>query len=257
MHGPLRASTLVAISIIAYAMVSFIHEALGHSLVAASVGARVTGISSVDMSYDEPAVSAGLKRVISAAGALANIVTALVALIILRRKPASANVRYFLWLFLALSFLLATGYLGFSAVIGAGDWANVIRGLPHPVLWRATLFAVSAALYWACLRISVRELASLIGSRSRAVAGRLVIPAYLAGGLLFCAAASVNPAGPRMLVWSAAASFGSMAGIVASLALFTSDEQADLPIVASWSWVLSATVVGALFVGVLGPGITL
>jgi predicted ribosomally synthesized peptide with SipW-like signal peptide len=60
-----------------------------------------------------------------------------------------------------------------------------------------------------------------------------------------------------MLIWAAAASFGAMAGIAVALAWFNSDENADLPVDESISWILSAIVVAVLFVAVLGPGITL
>ncbi len=199
----MRFATLIAIAIVACAMAPVIHEAIGHSLVAAALGAHVTSISSVNMNYDEASVSANVRKVISAYGALANILTALVALAILRRRPQSANFRYFLWLFLSVGLLLATGYSGFSAIIGSGDWANVICGLPHLIMWRALLLVVSAVLCWVSMKISTQELVLLIGSRSREVTRMLVIPAYVAGGLLFSAAAAFNPAGPRMLIWAA------------------------------------------------------
>ncbi len=252
----MRTATVVAISIVAYALVSIIHEAGGHWLVAASLGLRVTSISSVNMLFDESVVSSST-RAASAAGALANVLTALLALVVLRRRALSANIRYFLWLFLSVSLLLATGYPGFSAVVGSGDWVNVIRGLPHQLAWRLVLFAVSVALYGGALRLSVRELACLIGSRNASAAKRLVIPAYLAGGLLFCAAAAFNPVGPRMVIWAGAASFGAMLGIVFALLVFSSDEEVAVPIEPSVAWVLSAMLVGSFFVAVLGSGLRL
>ena len=253
----MRLATTVAIAIVAYTMSSILHEFVGHSLVARILGAHVTSISSVNMNYDVAVVHAGLRKVISACGALANILTALVALAILRKRPTSANVRYFLWLFMTVSLLLATGYPGFSAVMGSGDWANVIYGLPHLIMWRALLLVISAVLYWISLRISAQELVLLIGSRSREVSRRLVLPAYFAGGLLFSIAAAFNPSGPRMLIWAAAASFGSMSGIVFSLSRFDSNEKPALPINGSIPWVLLAVVITGLFVSILGPGTNL
>jgi hypothetical protein len=84
------------------------------------------------------------------------------------------------------------------------------------------------------------------------------MPAYVAGGLLFCLAGLFNPVGPILIAISAAAaSFGGASGLL-WLTQFTrggkrSTEPAELG--RSYAWIVGGCVASLLFVAILGPGI--
>jgi hypothetical protein len=255
----MQCATMVSISIVVYALVSVIHEALGHALMALMFGVEVQYISSVNVhiSYEIKDVPVYVQRLISAAGSGANILTALLASLFLRGNGRSKNFSYFLWLFVSVSSLLATGYLGFSAAMASGDWMNVVKNLPHTIFLRTALFLASCLFYWYALKFSVRHLKLLIGNSSHTIARCLVLPAYLSGGILFCVAAAFNPESPGIIIWAAAASFGAMSGVVIALSRFNLATQTQLPIDVSYGWIVMAICVAMVFVSKLGPGIFL
>jgi len=86
----------------------------------------------------------------------------------------------------------------------------------------------------------------------------LSVPAYIAGGLLFCLSGLFNPVGPVLIAISAAAaSFGGASGLL-WLTQFTrggkrSTEPAELE--RSYSWILAGGIVSLIFVAILGPSI--
>ena len=86
----------------------------------------------------------------------------------------------------------------------------------------------------------------------------LSVPAYIAGGLLFCLSGLFNPVGPVLIAISAAAaSFGGASGLL-WLIQFTggskrSAEPADVE--RSYAWIIAGCLVSLIFVAILGPGI--
>jgi hypothetical protein len=105
-------------------------------------------------------------------------------------------------------------------------------------------------------------LRALVGSDGTSVSrGRqLTIPAYFAGGLLYCVSGLFNPVGPILIAISAAAaSFGGASGLVWLSALLRHfdgpAEAADLD--RSRAWVAVGVVASLLFILVLGPSVRL
>ncbi len=248
----------MAIAVIAYAMATIIHETVGHAGVALLAGAKLKMITSIHMNYDERGISLATRKWIAAAGTIANFVTGCVALALLHLRGKRTNVAYFLWLFMSINFLVASGYPGYSGLTNIGDWAFIVRDLPHVWFWRSLLMIVTVVLYLFFMRVSSTELARLIGSRDRAVARQLTLPAYLTGGVLYCASGAFNPLGPKLiLISAAAASFGATYGVVGILGDFhESNEQAAFPVTPSTPWVSAGAVAALLFIFVLGRGFT-
>jgi dolichol kinase len=92
--------------------------------------------------------------------------------------------------------------------------------------------------------------------------GRLVLPAYIAGGVLMVAASVFNPISSKLILLSGvAASFGSscglinIAGMVAGRA--TESDPPAQTLSSSRAWIIAAVPVAAVFVGIIGPGIPL
>ena len=105
----------------------------------------------------------------------------------------------------------------FSGVGSIGDWADVARGAMPPLVWRPAMSVFGGALYFLLARQSARWLRSLAGSGEFSMrrAKLLTLPAYLAGGLLYCVAGLFNPVGPVLIAISAAASsFGGASGLL-------------------------------------------
>jgi len=129
-----------------------------------------------------------------------------------------------------------------------------------PLVWRPAMAVFGGTLYFLLARQSAQWLRSLVGSdellmrRSRL----LTMPAYFAGGLLFCLSGLFNPVGPVLIAISAAAaSFGGASGLL-WLAKFQrrgehSPEPAKLD--RSYVWIVAGCLVSLIFVAILGPGI--
>jgi len=216
-------------------------------------------LSSVHFECGEQA-SALARRGVAAGGTIVNFIAGAIALVAFRatnpvRKP---HMSYFLWLFTTLNLLMGAGYFLFSGVGNIGDWVDVARGTVSPVIWRPAMAVFGGGLYFLIARASGQWLGALVGSddlsmrRSR----RLTIPAYIAGGLLFCVSGLFNPVGPILIAISAAAaSFGGASGLL-WLTQFTrggSTQPAELE--RRYGWVVAGCVAAVIFVGILGSGI--
>jgi hypothetical protein len=254
--------TVIAIALVAYATSNILHEALGHGGACVALCGKPLVLSSVHVDCGDDAMSALARRGVAAAGTIVNFTAGAIGLVVFRatnpaRKP---HVAYFLWLFTTLNLLMGAGYFLFSGVGNIGDWAAVANGTVSPLIWRPAMAVFGGALYFLFARQSGHWLGALVGSddlsmkRSR----RLCVPAYFAGGLLFCLSGLFNPVGPVLIAISAAAaSFGGASGLL-WLTRFTpgskrSAEPAGLE--RSNAWIVAGCIVSLIFVGILGPGI--
>ena len=254
--------TVVAIALVAYAASNVAHEALGHGAACVALGGKPLVLSSVHFECDEQAMSALALRGVEAAGTIVNFIAGALGLIAFkatnpRQKPHTA---YFLWLFTTLNFLMGAGYFLFSGIGNIGDWAAVARGTMPPMVWRPTMAVFGGALYFLLARQSAQWLRSIAGSDELSMvrARRLTMPAYFAGGLLFCLSGLFNPVGPVLIaVSAAAASFGGASGLL-WLTRFIGGgkglaEPAELQ--RNYWWIVAGCVVSLIFVAILGPGI--
>lgn len=251
--------TIAAIAICAYAACDMVHEVLGHGTASLFVsGARALSLSTVALQTE------GESRIVAAAGAVANVIVGLLALLFVRRGRRSITTRCFLLLLATLNLFNGTGYLLYSALLNGGDWAVVIAGLQPPVLWRAVMGLAGVASYAAAVFAAARELTHLVvsGQLARSDVRRLAYGAYVAGGLLFVAGAALNPIDPKLILLSGVSSgFGAMTGLlflprIVESRTASSDDAGVASIPLSYPWIIAAIVVAVIFVGLIGPGIT-
>lgn len=250
--------TVITVGIVAYAACDMVHEVLGHGVACALTGGRAISLSTVALQTESES------RIVAAAGSIANVIAGLLGLLAFRRGSRFSPSRHFLWLFASTNLLNGTGYLLFSGILDYGDWAVVIAGLEHHWVWRGLLAVAGVVTYVGVVRLIASEMVSQVrnGDVSRREVGRLVFPAYVAGGLLFVAGSALNPIGPSLILLSGVSSgFGAMAGLAYVPKLVESRtgevENAALPLGFSLGWVIAGLLVAAAFIAVLGPGIRL
>lgn len=255
--------TVAAIGIIAYCTANLIHEAGGHGGACLLVGGKPQVLNAIFFNYDESTVSAAGRRFIVAGGSMLNVIVAGLLFLLLRlRLPSRA--RYFTWLLMVLNLVTAFGYLCFSGVGGVGDWAVVIEGLPHHTLYRVLEVVAGVILYFVVAPlVTWSGIAPFIGAgpdRARRASTLTLLP-YLVGGATFVAAGALNPLGFRILLISAvAASFGGSSLLAWFYTMrarqLAHGAEATLGVTRSRPWIVAAVVCLAIFVGVLGRGIT-
>jgi hypothetical protein len=257
--------TLAALAVVAYALADLVHEGLGHGGTCLLVGGRPRVLTSMHFEGDTEGLPPLANRLIAAGGAVANLLAAAVALAFLRlsrdRSPAAW---LFLWIFVSINLMQATGYLLFSGVGDIGDWSAVIRDWSPAWAWRLALAVVGGLSYFLVVRWSMKALAGRLeetgASRVRAAYAYTLTP-YLVGCGLYVVAGLLNPGGLVLVAISAlASSLGGTSGFAWGPQLLhdpdipsASGRVARLPM--SWAWIGLAGVVALAFVSVLGPGI--
>ncbi|HEY6926046.1 MAG TPA: hypothetical protein VI653_21370 [Steroidobacteraceae bacterium] len=224
-------------------------------------------LTSMQFQGDQTSLSGAASRFIAAGGTLANLAAAAAAITLLhRRRSDDTPLRFFLWLFATVNLLQGTGYLLFSGLGNVGDWSAVVRGWAPHWLWRVTLAAVGGIAYYGAAYWAMRQLATWLrgsgGARVRE-AYRYTLTAYATGALLYVTAGLLDPNGPIMVLLS-----GVSASLGGTSALLWGPQLLDNPLVGAgegsvppvprdWRWIVAATATIALFVFVLGPGVTL
>jgi hypothetical protein len=255
--------TVTAIALVSYAASNVLHEAVGHGGACLALGGKPLVLSSVHFECGEQAMSALALRGVAAAGTIVNFIVGALALAIFRTTNAlhKPHAAYFLWLFATLNLLSGAGYFLFSGIGGIGDWADVARGAVPPLVWHPAMSVFGGALYFLIARQSAHWLRLLVGSDELSTkrSKRLTVPAYIAGGLLYCLSGLFNPVGPILIAISAAASsFGGASGLL-WLTRFLHRGKHSLAAAAaldrSYLWIAAGCVVSLIFVAILGPGI--
>ena len=257
--------TIAAIAVLAYSLANIVHEGLGHGGACLLLGARPTMFNAIFFNYDETTASDTAQRLIGAAGSVVNVIVGLPIIALLRKRPAMApSLRYFLWLFAAVNLLTSFGYLLYSGVGGIGDWARVIHDIEPSLLFRVTMSAIGAWLYFIVAPgLVMPALDPFLGldpeERTRRAKVLMLLP-YFIGAATLIAAGMFNPLGMWVVLISAAAA--SLGG-TSLLAWYYAKprkpsalaQSPPLGIARSWGWIAASVVVLAVFVFVLGPGI--
>ncbi|HEV7777834.1 MAG TPA: hypothetical protein VGO76_13285 [Luteibacter sp.] len=248
-------ATVVAIAVVAYAACDMTHEALGHGVAALFTGLPVVSLSTVALS------TTGSSRLVAAAGPLINIVVGLLGLYVFRKGAGFGTSRYFLWLFATLNLLNGTGYLAYSGMLHSGDWSVVFAGMTPHVGWRIGMVVTGIATYFGSVYAAARAWVPLVqqGDIARNDMHRLVLPAYMAGGLLLVAGAALNPLPQLILLSGVSSGFGAMAGLLLVPEIVErntpNDKVTDNRLTMSHAWIVAGLIVMALFIAVIGPGI--
>ena len=256
--------TVIAIAVIAYALLYICHEIIGHCGMAVVVGTKCKVISSTNIPL-ATMVTDWKYNIIVIAGSSANFVAAFVCLALLRRwKTAKPAARYFLWLTMSVNLFLASTYIAVAPIIQFGDSYILIRDQPGKLFWRIFVALVGTIMCWFSIRLARNELVRLIGFGGRAaqtVAWKLVVPAYIAGGLVTVSSAFFSQLDPRLAQLQAAGGTFGLTAWLLLLPLLIQDSATSLSntfaLARSVGWILAGGITALIFVGVLGPGISL
>src|SRR5262245_4544222 len=141
-RGARDPATIIAISIVAFAIANLLHEGVGHGGACVLTGGHAKVLSSVHFECDRDS------RFIAAGGTLVNIIAGFLCWLALRFvKRASGHLQYFLWLLVTINLLQAGGYFLFSGLGDFGDWSYVIHGLAPAWSWRTGLTVLGVVSY--------------------------------------------------------------------------------------------------------------
>ena len=246
----------------AYAGANISHEIIGHCGMALLVGTKCKMISSTNIPLISM-VEMWKYNIIVVAGSTANFTIGLLCLWLLRssliRRPAP---RYFLWLSMCVNLFLASSYIAAAPIIKYGDSYILIRDLSRQWIWRSVVVLLGAVLIYFSFQICRRELAKLIGfggPTARSIAFRLVVPAYLVGGIVTVASALFSDLDQRYAQLQAAGgTFGlTIWLLLLPLAISGPASGAPFQIPRSAGWIVAGFLTAVIFIGVLGPGVTL
>jgi hypothetical protein len=247
--------TFAAIGTLAMVLADMVHEVLGHGTACWLTGNRILSLSTVALQ------TADASRFVSAAGTTANCIVGGMSLLLFGRLKKLTPSTCFVWLF-GIFNLLNLGYLVASAATNSSDWANVIAGLTPLWLWRCLLGLAGVVLYVAALHwaawLMIRRVES--GQIDVSDLRRLILPAYLAAGVIMTLASVFNPIGPALILGSGAGpSFGLNAGLLFIPRIVQEKARNHpsflKPAGLNFFWIAAALASGACFVAILGPGI--
>ena len=241
--------TIISMAVIASAAATLLHEGLGHGVTAWLRSDHVTVLTSNHLSSLTP------DRWVDAAGTLVNLIVGSCALLAMRSFKAATNTRYFLWLLAALNLLPGAGYFMLSGLAGFGDWAEVIRGLPHQFAIRTAMTLIGAALYWLVVRLLAIGIRPWVANnKTYDTVARLP---YYAAGLFSCAAGIFDPLGIKLLLISTIpAAFGGSSGLMwADSYMPAPAPEVPLTVCRQPAWWVAATILGVCYINFLGRGI--
>lgn len=268
MHSPAAAdsddrTTVVAIAIVAFVLADIAHEVIGHGLGYLLAGGR-SGIFTTTRLIATEHLSHSGANLLDLGGPFGNFLFAGLPWVAQRMfvRPAP-QFRVFLWLVTTFSVFWGFGYMIFSGVMARGDWFAPIRDSPYVWLWRVLFVIVGIILYRASIRRVAAELRWVVSRNEgdwRHRVRRLVFLSYVAGGLMSCAGAVLDPRGVMEVLNSGAlAGFAAAVGLLWVPARFPlvgiERDTALAAISRSHAWILLGLAVSVAFIAVLGPGI--
>ena len=257
-RGERDLATIVAVSIVAFAIANLLHEGAGHGGACLLTGGHAKVLSSVHFECNLD------NRFIEAGGTLVNFIVGFLCWIALRAvNPARQHLHYFLWLLMTINLLQAGGYFLFSGLGNIGDWAYVIHDLAPAWLWRSGLAVLGVVSYVLLVWLALLELRPFLGEHDwrRGGAKDLTIVPYITGGILYTAAGMLNPVGMILIgVSAAAASFGGTSGLAWMTQCLGSRfapqvTSHPLTLQRSRGWIIAAFITATIFIEVLGHGI--
>jgi len=258
--------TVVAMAVVVYAATIALHE-LGHVATGLLAGGDPGFVSTTDTRGDWSALGRTGYVAVGAGGSLVNVLLAALGLALLARRPRPSG-RLFAWLLFAVNGSLTGFYLLVSPLAGFGDWDTVASRFAPSWPLRLGLAAAGAALTVWVTQAAGKRLApfvAMLPSGERETGSlALARTCWLTGGALAVAAALWSPLG---LGWALLVALGSTLGCTwplmpaARLAARQATEPANqggrILVPMNHTWIVAGTLVAALFIFVLGPGLEL
>jgi len=184
---------------------------------------------------------------------------------LLRTKQiAQPSVRYFLWLTMSVNLFIASTYIAVAPIIKFGDSYILVHELPGQWFWRSAVALLGAVLWWFSFRLCRAELGKLIGvggSAARSLALNLVVPAYIAGGIVTVMSGLLSQLEAK---WAQLQAAGGTFGLTIWLLLLpftipapSRPSNNSFALTRSVRWIVAGLLGALIFVGVLGRGIAL
>jgi hypothetical protein len=245
---------VAAIGLLAYATSDIAHHALGHGAACLASGGRIVSLSSIFVDCSRTGTAIDLS------GPFANLLIGLVALLVCRiAARAALPMRLFLVLVASFNLLWFAMQLVFSAITATDDWAWAMHELHITGPVRAGLIIVGALLYLATVRFTAAELSPLEGPPARV--RTIVLTVWLTAGVFACATAALDHHPLAAVLRHAAPQ--SLANSIGLLfvprltAKMTGAATMEAPLTRSTLWVVAATIVAAVSIILLGPGVAL
>ena len=255
------APMLVALGIFAYAASMMTHEALGHGVYCIAAGGHNVLLTTWRETCTLSTARLGLG--IKVAGPGAQFGGGLPAWVALRLSPPNAvRLRYLLWLYMAFSLLISSGYVAFSGFTDFGDAAELIAGLAPRVVWRAGLVLLGSVVYFLSQWAAALELKRFAGQDdgSRRLS-RLVWVPYAAAGVFACGTGALNQTTGRggAIGLAVASSFGAGLGLLflPMMQRGIAARESSPTVYVDWSaaWGVVIAVAMGLFLFYIGPGL--
>jgi hypothetical protein len=247
--------TVASLASIAFIVADIAHEVIGHGVGFLLAGGH-SGILTTTRLIESQRLGDRGGDIFDLGGPFGNLLFAALPWLALRvLPPAVPRLRLLLWLVMAFSLFWAFAYLMFCGVVARGDWFALIRAAPNQWIWRIVFIALGFLLYRASINLLATEL-HWIDSPSRA--RRLLLTSYIAGGVIACAGAALDPRGPFEILNSGAlSSFGAAIGLlqIPSRIPPSATSQANHAIERSVGWIVSAAAFSIFYILLLGPGI--
>jgi hypothetical protein len=246
--------TVAAIAALAFILADVGHEVVGHALGFVRAGGHSAVLTTTRLNETQRLGDHG-GDIFDLGGPFGNLLFAALPWLALHLLRPDRYLRFFLSLTTALSLFWAFAYLMFCGVFGHGDWWALIRAVPHQSIWRIAFVAGGFLLYRLSMRVLAADL-SWVHTRRRA--WRLLLTSYLAGGVIACVGAVLDPRGFYALAHDAALSgFGSAIGLLEIPRRLSPpcDGQGVRTIERSKGWIIASIAVSVFYIFVLGPGI--
>jgi hypothetical protein len=204
-------------------------------------------------------------NIILVAGSAANWTVGLVCFGLLRSwRTSQPALRYFLFLSMCVNLFLASTYMMVAPIIKYGDAYYLISNLPGEFIWRSAVVLAGVVICWLSFRLCRTELRRLIGFGgrvARGVAWELLMPAYIAGGIVTVMSGLFSQLEVKWAQLQAAGGTFGLTIWLLLLPLVITEEQtpAQHPFIIprSIGWNVAGALIALAFIGVLGPGISL
>ncbi|HEY3812792.1 MAG TPA: hypothetical protein VGL66_06165 [Caulobacteraceae bacterium] len=237
--------TVLALGLLAAAMTTTAHEAVGHGGFCLLHGGRITQLTSVYFQC-KPAMDG-----VAAAGPIGNLTAALIAWLIRRMVPAAhARLRLLLVFVTAFSLFWEAGYVIHAMIHDEGDWVFAARelfGRPEQP-WRIGGIVLGIILY------AVGILAMRRAMRPYERVGALLRWGWLAGST-GAVIASLAYTKDHAAIGQAALEVGAASWPMILLSFRIPTDQSAPAITRSWAWIGAAVILYAVFVATLGRGL--
>ena len=256
--------TIIAIAALCSSLNVAFHEGI-HAFTCLLVGGNLIEFSALHIHCTD--VSILQSKLVSGSASIANLILGFICLaILIRTNENRPHLRYFLWLFMTMNWLLGTGYWMFSGFANIGDWATVIAGWEPHALWRIILSILGTLSYIAVVWYSLKVFGRIVGGDDEKEqvrrANLLTIISYFAALLVALIAAFANPHGIGGLpaVAGLFATGGSYIALLWMMQVFSIDhfkKHSGTALIVNYSlpWIITGIIVFILYAVVLGLGL--